>query len=171
MPLNVVRHEAEHLYARQPAAALGAVQAVLRLHRAEELSIERVRKASGLSKNEFHAMRYLLQAQREQREMGPKDLIVMLGLSSASVTKIVDHLVELGHLDRAPHKTDRRAWILRPTEAGARNIEDSYGNFHLSVVESMEGLSDADAAVVEKVLADVIARLEAADQVEPSPGS
>lgn len=164
MPLNVVRHESEHLYARQPAAALGAVQAVLRLHRAEEVSIERVRKASGLSKNEFHAMRYLLQAQREHREMGPKDLIVMLGLSSASVTKIVDRLVDLGHLDRSPHKTDRRAWILRPTEAGANNIEESYGNFHLSVVEAMEGLSPADAAVVEKALSEVIERLESADR-------
>lgn len=165
MPLNVVRHEAEHLYTRQPhgASALGAVQAVLRLHRAEEVSIERVRKASGLSKNEFHAMRYLLQAQREDREMGPKDLIVMLGLSSAAVTKIVDHLVELGHLDRFPHKTDRRAWILQPTPAGAKNIEESYGNFHLSVVESMEALSSSDAEVVERVLSEVIQRLESAD--------
>ena len=166
MPLNVVRHEAEHLYARKPkrASARGAIQAVLRLHRAEEVSIERVRTASGLSKNEFHAMRYLMQAQREGREMGPKDLIVMLGLSSASVTKIVDHLVELEHLDRHPHKTDRRAWILNPTEAGARNIEDSYGNFHQSVVEVMETLSPADAATVEKVLSDVIERLESADR-------
>ncbi|GGE92262.1 MarR family winged helix-turn-helix transcriptional regulator [Mycetocola zhadangensis] len=165
MPLNVVRHESEHLYAREPrrAFARGAIQAVLRLHRAEEVSIERVRQASGLGKNEFHAMRYLLQAQREQREMGPKDLIVMLGLSSASVTKIVDNLVELGHLSRSPHKTDRRAWILQPTEAGAENIERSYGNFHQSVVEVMEGLSPADAATVEKVLSDVIERLESAD--------
>jgi DNA-binding MarR family transcriptional regulator len=166
MPLNVVRHEAEHLYAREPrrASALGAIQSVLRLHRAEEVSIEKVRKASGLTKNEFHAMRYLLQAQREHREMGPKDLIVMLGLSSASVTKIVDRLVELGHLDRAPHKSDRRAWILRPTEAGARNIEESYGNFHQSVVEAMEALSPEDAAIVEKAISGVIDRLESADR-------
>jgi DNA-binding MarR family transcriptional regulator len=166
MPLNVVRHEAEHLYAREPrrATARGAIQAVLHLHRAEEVSIERVRKASGLGKNEFHAMRYLMQAQRENREMGPKDLIVMLGLSSAAVTKIVDHLVDLGHLTRTPHKTDRRAWILQPTSEGAENIERSYGNFHTSVVEVMEALSPDDAATVEKVLSDVIKRLESADR-------
>lgn len=154
MPLTVVRREARHLYAREPksAAARDAVAALLAVQNAEEQQVERARVASGLTKNEFHAVRYLLQAQRDERAMGPKDLVVMLNVSNASVTKIVDELERKGDLRRVAHPSDRRAQVLEPTEQAARKIDAAYERFHESVVDVFDRLSDEDNAVVTRVL-------------------
>lgn len=173
MPLNVVRREGEHLYAAEPVnqSARGPVEGILRLLRAERDCVEQIRTATGLSDNEFHAIRYLLQAQRDGRDMGPKDLIVMLGLSSASVTKLVDRLEELGQLEREPHRTDRRAWVLIPTPEAAHKIESSYRPFHEAVVDAMDALSPAEAQVVDRALNEVIARLESAELKLTAPAN
>ncbi|MFB2599946.1 MarR family winged helix-turn-helix transcriptional regulator [Herbiconiux sp. P17] len=162
MPQNVVRREARHLYAEAPSteAAKGAVDALLRLQRAEETEVDRVRAVIGLSNNEFRAIRYLLQAQREGRDTGPKDLVAMLTISNASVTNIIDRLERIGDLERLPHPNDRRAQLLKPTPAAAKKIEAGYRTFHETVVEVMDGLSPADAAVVARALNAVTDRIE-----------
>jgi len=162
MPQNVVRREARHLYAHAPKSedAAAAVDALLRLQRAEEAEIDRVRADIGLSNNEFRAIRYLLQAQREDRDTGPKDLVAMLTISNASVTNIVDRLEQIGDLERVPHPNDRRAQLLRPTAAAAKKIEAGYRTFHETVVDVMDGLSPADAAVVARALTEVSDRIE-----------
>jgi DNA-binding MarR family transcriptional regulator len=162
MPQNVVRREARHLYAEPPRseAAKDAVSALLRLQRAEEMEIDRVRATIGLSNNEFHAIRYLLQAQREERDTGPKDLVAMLRISNASVTNIIDRLEQTGDLERAPHPTDRRAQLLRPTAQAAKKIESGYRNFHETVVDVMDSLSPDDAAIVARALDEVTDRIE-----------
>lgn len=146
MPLTVVRHEAAHLYADQPTsrAARAAVDALLRLHHAEEQEVEQAQVESGLTKNEFHAIRYLLQAERDGREMGPKDLAVMLNVSNASVTKIVDNLVAKGQLERVPHPTDRRAMVLKPIDGSRDKVDRAYSRFHTVLVEVINGLPDSD---------------------------
>ncbi len=163
MPLTVVRREHMHLYAREPRsrAAKVAVDSLLRLQHAEEQQLEQARTESGLSKNEFLAVRYLLQAHRDGRSMGPKDLAVMLTVSNASVTKIVDGLVAKGDLVRAPHPSDRRAQVLEPTVQAARKIDESYARFHEAVVEVMDRLSAEDNAVLSRCLDQVTEALSA----------
>ncbi|MFJ4220484.1 MarR family winged helix-turn-helix transcriptional regulator [Curtobacterium luteum] len=157
MPLTVVRREHNHLYARQPrsAAARSAVESILRLQHAEEQQVEQARIESGLTKNESLALRYLLQAERDARPMGPKDLAVMLTVSNASVTKIVDGLVESGDLVRDAHPTDRRQQVLRPTPQAATKIDASYARFHEAVVGVLDHLDDADNEVVARVLTSI----------------
>lgn len=162
MPQNVVRREAQHLYANEPVspAAKDAVRALLRVQNDEEKEIDRVRSSSGLSENEFRAIRYLLQAQREERDTGPKDLVVMLGISNASVTNIIDRLERLGDLERVPHPSDRRAQLLRPTVAAAEKIGHGYHAFHQLVVDVMSALPEHDAITVARVLNEVSERIE-----------
>lgn len=157
MPLTVVRREHMHLYAREARsrAAKGAVDALLRLQHAEEQQLEQARSESGLTKNEFLAVRYMLQAHRDGRAMGPKDLAVMLNVSNASVTKIVDGLVEKGDLVRAPHPTDRRAQVLEPTVQAAKKIDASYARFHEAVVEVMDHLSSEENDVLARCLVQI----------------
>lgn len=157
MPLTVVRREHMHLYAREPRSrsAKVAVDALLRLQHAEEQQLEQARSESGLTKNEFLAVRYMLQAHRDGRPMGPKDLAVMLNVSNASVTKIVDGLVAKGDFVRAPHPTDRRAQVLKPTVQAAKKIDASYARFHEAVVEVMDHLSDEDNDVLTRCLAQI----------------
>jgi DNA-binding MarR family transcriptional regulator len=144
VPLTVVRRESEHLYGRTPRteAGLRAVEALLAIQRAEAVELENARRRANLTRSEFQALRYLLQAQRDQRPMGPKDLVVMLDLSPAAVTKVVDHLVELGDLERTAHPSDRRALYLMPTEAGAARINAAYAQFHNTLVDVIDGLDE-----------------------------
>ncbi|WP_066517465.1 MarR family winged helix-turn-helix transcriptional regulator [Curtobacterium ammoniigenes] len=157
MPLTVVRHEAAHLYADQPTtpAARSAVEALLRLHHAEEQEVEQAQVESGLTKNEFHAIRYLLQAERDGREMGPKDLAVMLNVSNASVTKVVDNLVAKGQLERVPHPTDRRAMVLKPIDGARDQVDRAYARFHTVLVAVIDSLPDADNELLAKRLNEV----------------
>lgn len=157
MPLTVVRREHVHLYAREPRsrAAKLAVDALLRLQHAEEEQLEQARTESGLTKNEFLAVRYMLQAHRDGRAMGPKDLTVMLNVSNASVTKIVDGLEDKGDIVRVPHPTDRRAQVLEPTVQAAAKIDASYARFHEAVVEVMDHLSSADNEVLARCLGQI----------------
>ncbi|PYY36462.1 MarR family winged helix-turn-helix transcriptional regulator [Curtobacterium sp. MCBD17_030] len=166
MPLTVVRREHMHLYAREPRsrAAKNAVEALLRLQHAEEQQLEQARKESGLTKNEFHAVRYMLQAHRDGRIMGPKDLAVMLNVSNASVTKIVDGLVAKGDFVRAQHPTDRRAQVLEPTVQAAEKIDDAYARYHRVVVEVIDHLPKEDNDVLARALEQVTQALNAADQ-------
>ncbi|MFJ3384675.1 MULTISPECIES: MarR family winged helix-turn-helix transcriptional regulator [unclassified Curtobacterium] len=168
MPLTVVRREHVHLYAHEPrsTAAKGAVDALLKLQHAEDRQIEQARTESGLSKNEFLAVRYMLQAHRDGRAMGPKDLAVMLTVSNASVTKIVDGLVEKGDLVRTAHPTDRRAQVLEPTEQAAAKIDASYARFHEIVVEVLDRLPDADNEVVASALGEIV---DALTRAVPEP--
>lgn len=144
MPLNVVRRESEHLYGRTPQteAGLRAVEALLAIQRAEAAELENARRSTNLTRSEFQALRYLLQAQRDQRPMGPKDLVIMLDLSPAAVTKVVDRLVDLGDLQRTAHPRDRRAIYLTPTEAGEAKINAAYAHFHRTLVDVVDALDE-----------------------------
>ncbi|TPX01013.1 MarR family transcriptional regulator, partial [Schumannella luteola] len=114
MPRNLVRRESQHLYADPPASPFveDVLHTILDLIRVTELEVEHARAASGLGHNEFLALRFLLQAQREGRFASPSELAVMLDVSTASVTKIVDHLEAKGDVRRMPHGTDGRVRLL-----------------------------------------------------------
>jgi DNA-binding MarR family transcriptional regulator len=161
VPLTVVRRESEHLYSRLPKteAGLRAVEALLALQRAETIELENARRAAHLTRSEFQALRYLLQAQRDERPMGPKDLVIMLDLSPAAVTKVVDRLVALGDLQRTAHPRDRRAIYLTPTEAGAAKINAAYAPFHQTLVDVIDGLDEATNNALHDGLHAVVEQL------------
>jgi DNA-binding MarR family transcriptional regulator len=136
---------------------------MIRNQKSNKQNLDQARKESGLSKNEFHAVRYMLQAHRDGRIMGPKDLAVMLNVSNASVTKIVDGLVRKGDFVRAPHPTDRRAQVLEPTVQAAKKIDDAYARYHQVVVEIIDHLPREDNNVLTRTLEQVTNALLDAD--------
>ena len=166
MPMTVVRAEASHLYVPAPESedALAAAIALLRVRSVEAQEVESIRHATGLTGNEFLAVRYLLQAQRDHRDVGPRDLGVMLSLSPGAVTKLVDQLVAEGAVQRVAHASDRRAQLLVPTTEVAEKIDAAYRRFHEAVVHVLGEQSDADNRVIARVLGSI------ADAVE-TPGS
>lgn len=136
-----------------------AVEALLALQRAEAIELENARRSANLTRSEFQALRYLLQAQRDQRPMGPKDLVIMLDLSPAAVTKVVDHLVYLGDLRRVAHPSDRRAIYLTPTEAGEAKINAAYAHFHETLVDVVDDLDDGTNQALHDGLLAVVDEL------------
>ncbi|MFE7844313.1 MarR family winged helix-turn-helix transcriptional regulator [Microbacterium sp. NPDC057407] len=157
MPLNVVRHENEHLYAEQPRSEAGRrlSEAVLHWRLAERRQAERAQRASGLSSMDLTALRYLVQGSRDGRELSPKDLIVMLETSSATVTNVVERLVARDLVTRVQHPSDRRAHFLVPTDDAIARVDQAFGGHHSAIVGVIDGLSDEHA----ECAADVLTRL------------
>jgi DNA-binding MarR family transcriptional regulator len=161
MPLDIVRHEAVHVYGNQPATqqSRDAVEALLALNFSIESAVERARRASGLTDNEFHIIRYLMQSETDGRPMGPGDLGVMLEVAGPSVTKVVERLVRAGLLTREPHPTDRRSHHLRATPAAVAMVNDSYAAFHDSLVRAVDALDDDRKADLVRTMEDILASL------------
>ncbi|MBN9172026.1 MAG: MarR family transcriptional regulator [Microbacterium sp.] len=162
MPRSVVRHEGEHLYARPPASPDGRrlSDALLQLRRSEQLQAERAVRASGLSGVDLTALRYLVQGERDGRDLGPKDVIVMLNTSSATVTNVIERLVGRGYVIRVQHPTDRRAHYLKPTPDAIRCVEESYGEHHATLVAVIDDLDDGDARVAAEIVERLVDSLD-----------
>jgi DNA-binding MarR family transcriptional regulator len=157
MPKTVVLNEHAHLYAQQPSTEGGRAltSAILRLWRAERAQAERAVRSSGLSNLDLTALRYLVQGYRDGRELSPKDLIVMLDSSSATVTNVVERLVARSYVTRVQHPTDRRAHYLVPTEEAISRVDESLGAHHAAIVRVVETLTpdeiEASAGVLKKI--------------------
>jgi DNA-binding MarR family transcriptional regulator len=166
MPRTVVRHESEHLYADEPNTPAGQrlSRAILHFRNAERIQAEHAQRLSGLSSLDLAAIRYLVQGYRDGRDLSPKDLIVMLDTSSATVTNVVERLVERGYVTRVQHPTDRRAHYLVPTEDAVRLVDDAYEAHHSALVGVIQTLSPTQAETAADVithLADALDRLVA----------
>jgi DNA-binding MarR family transcriptional regulator len=162
MPQNVVRHEGEHLYAAQPQSAAGRrlSEAILHLRGAERRQSDRALQVSGLSLIDLTALRYLVQGLRDQRDLGPKDLIVMLETSSATVTNVIERLVGRGYVTRVQHPSDRRAHFLVPTADGVQRVDEVFAAHHSAIVEVIDDLPDDDADRAARVLGRIADALD-----------
>ena len=165
MPQNVVRHEGEHLYAKQPQSEAGRrlSEAILQLRRAERRQSARALRESGLSSMDLTALRYLVQGMRDHRDLGPKDLIVMLDTSSATVTNVVERLVARDYVRRVQHPTDRRAHYLVPTDEAVRRVDEAFTAHHSAIVDVIDRLPEAEARVAGSVLAKIADALDTVD--------
>src|SRR5690349_11558196 len=71
----------------------------------------------GLGVNELTALEYL-----QRSEHTPKELVELVGLSSGSITGLLDRLEAAGFITRRRHPTDRRSLIITSTPAGRHAI-------------------------------------------------
>lgn len=168
MPQSVVRHENEHLYADPPATSAGNTlsNAILRLRRGERAQAERARIRSGLGGVDLTALRYLVQAYRDGRDISPKSLLAMLRTSSATITNVVDRLVARGLVQRVQHPRDRRAHYLVPTDEAVRLVDAAYAAHHTAVVEVIDSLTDEQAEIAALVIGRLADRLDELDRSE-----
>lgn len=125
----------------------------LRDYRSAEADMRRRTRASmGMGETDLLALRYLLEAERAGRDVGPKELAVRLGVTSASMTSLVDRLVRSGYVRREPHPTDRRALILRPTPDSDQDVRNTLGDMHARMMEAAGTLGGEESAIVVEFL-------------------
>ncbi|SEJ82122.1 DNA-binding transcriptional regulator, MarR family [Arthrobacter sp. yr096] len=138
-------------YGLESRKRMGAVDVLnaLRDYRTAEAEMRRRTRASmGMGETDLLALRYLLEAEQAGRDVGPKELAVRLGLTSASITSLVDRLVRSGYVTREPHPTDRRALILRPSAGSDQEVRGTLGDMHARMMEVAGTLSEQDSAAV-----------------------
>lgn len=88
------------------------------LRDAEAHQRKQVSAMTGLSDNDQEALRLIVDATLNDDPLGPKDLARSLGLSSASVTVLMDRLEKRGLARRASNSADRRTLLVMPTDTG-----------------------------------------------------
>lgn len=166
--MKVPPAKAGYWYEQDSAAKERAVRVLnaLRDYRASEGAMRRrTRSAMSMGETDLLALRYLLEAQAQGRDLSPKDLAAKLGITSASMTTLVDRLVRGGHVTREPHPTDRRALILRPTPGSDEEVRTTLGKMHQRMIEVAAGLSPQETETVVAFLAKMS---EAVDQIDPA---
>ncbi|MDQ0824687.1 DNA-binding MarR family transcriptional regulator [Arthrobacter sp. B2I5] len=147
----------------------GAVDVInaLRKFRSSESSMRRrTRSSAAMGETDLLALRYLIDAEAAGVGVRPTELAGRLGITSASMTSLVDRLVASGYVTRVPHPSDRRAVILRPTPGADGEVRDNLNQMHQRMLEAAESLSPEELKAVMHFL---VCMRQALDSVDSEP--
>ncbi len=99
-----------------------------------------------------HAQFELLIELYERGELSAGDLAAAARLTPATVTQMLDHLADCGHVERARSQTDRRVVVSRLTPQGRRKIEAKRAAWRSRWEEALEGVEERDLRAATRVL-------------------
>jgi len=109
----------------------------------------------GLTRAQTQALAYLA------RNEGVSQCVLadMLDLEPITLGRTVDRLQALGLVERRPHETDRRVWLLFLTEAAWPVVEAIAPISEATRQEALAGVSEEDRATLMRVLETARANL------------
>lgn len=134
--------------------ATARLRKVLVLNEAMEY---RMRQHLHINETDFQAMQHLMRA----RSMSPGELAKAVHLTSAATTTVVDRLVAAGHARRVRHATDRRRWLVQPTES---SIRETMGQLMPMIMETDAVVASMDDAGQRAVVTYIDAVVEAMER-------
>ena len=105
-----------------------------------------------LNETDMRALRKLISAKHGQHFVTPGELARYLGISSASVTKMIDRLEAGGHVTRRQHPTDRRSQYVDITEDSHLAAREQVGRHHAQRFEVLRSMSSEERETVIKFL-------------------
>lgn len=137
----------------------------LRTYRASEMAMRRrTRESMGMGENDLLVLQFLMRAAKQGGEVSPVDIGRHLGVSTPSVTGILDRLERSGHLARKPHPQDRRRLLVETTPRAHAEVRRTLDGMHERMMAAVESLDADDADVVVGFLH---AMTDAVDAGEP----
>lgn len=108
--------------------------------------------ALAVNRTDLAAMEHLM----ESGELTPTELADRLGISTAAVTLVLDRLEALGHVQRRPHRTDRRKLSVVPSPTSVAHAVTELLPVITGVSAVVQEMSSADRVVVERFLNGVL---------------
>lgn len=145
------------------ASSTGVLEMLRRYREAEQAMRRRTRASMGMGETDMLAIRHLLLAQRQHRELTAGDLAGLLQISTASTTALIDRLERSGHARRERHPEDRRSTRVIATTATDDDVRATLGSMHRGMLAVADSLSPAEAEVVARFLAGMIDAVAAVD--------
>lgn len=125
----------------------------LRAYRTAEIAMRRrTQDSMSMGENELLVLRFLTRAAGSETDTTPADLARHLGVSTASITALLDRLERSGHVGRHRHPTDRRKILVRCTERTEEQMRDTLGGMHDRMMRATRGMSAAEAEAVATFL-------------------
>jgi DNA-binding MarR family transcriptional regulator len=113
---------------------------------------QRFAAVHGLGRTDVRALVAIMDAARRGQALTAGALGSTVGLSSASVTALVDRLERAGHVRRVRDPHDRRRVALEVSEAAMAAGAQHFGGLQRDLVGAMDGYSDEELAVVRRFL-------------------
>lgn len=114
-----------------------------------------------------HAQFELLIELHERGELPAGELAAAARLTPATVTQMLEHLADCGHVERARSETDRRVVVSRLTAQGRRKIEAKRAAWQGRWQAALEGMEPAELHAATRVLE----RLSVVFEDAPATGS
>ena len=111
-----------------------------------------VARLLGVNETDLRCLEILIQ---EVPEATPRLLADRLGLTTGSVTSMLDRLEQAGYVTRSPHPSDRRKVIVRATETATRRAWELIGPL---VAEGQQQLLTCYSADQLDVITDFLGR-------------
>lgn len=121
-----------------------------------------------------HAQFELLIELFERGELPAGELAAAARLTPATVTQMLDHLAEQGHVERVRSETDRRVVVSRLTPQGRSAIEAKRAAWKTRWEQALAGVEVDDLSAATRVLERLGAMVEDAptsDACEPAKAS
>lgn len=112
-------------------------------------------RGTGLSPAQMHAIEIIGQ----EKSLRMKELAEHLGVTTGSLTVMVDRLEQNGFLERKPHEFDRRSFLVTLTDKGKKHFKKHH-QYHLKLTEDvLAALEPAERQNFAAALALIIKRL------------
>ena len=117
--------------------------------------LEQNSRGSGLTRSQWQILAYLAQ----NEGINQKGLAELLEIEPITLGRIVDKLETLGLIERHPHPTDRRTWLLHLVEAARPKLEQIRELGDVTHEEALAGVSEDDRQHLLKTLQALKANL------------
>lgn len=138
--------------------------ALRRILRATELYGRRLAKEAGMTAVQFR----VLQIIAENGHATPTAIANRMGVTQATMTALINKLVERQLVERKRSETDRRQTNVCITPRGAEAVDDAPDPLQQRYVKNFEALEDWEQAMIVASLERVAAMLDA-DGLDASP--
>jgi DNA-binding MarR family transcriptional regulator len=102
----------------------------------------------GLTRSQWQVLAYL----EKNEGIHQAGLAELLEVEPITLARIVDKLEGLGLVERRPHATDRRIWLLFLTPLAGPRLDEMHETAALIREEAFEDLSERDRATLLKLL-------------------
>jgi DNA-binding MarR family transcriptional regulator len=99
-----------------------------------------------------HAQYELLIELHERGPLSAGELAAAARLSPGTVTQMLEHLADSGHVERVRSLTDKRVVVSRLTEQGRGKIEAKHAAWKSRWQGALEGLDSAELSAATRVL-------------------
>lgn len=112
-------------------------------------------KSSGLSTAQMHTIEIV----GHSVSLRMKELAGKMGVTTGTLTVMIDRLEEQGLLRRTPHETDRRSWLVELTEEGSA-LFDQHHQYHLRLTEEITApLSSQEQEMFTVILEKIVSQI------------
>jgi len=125
---------------------------------------EQLSRDSGLTRSQWQVLAYL----ERNENIHQSGLAELLEVEPITLGRIVDRLQEYGLVERRPHPSDRRIWLLRLTPRAKPKLDELHRLGNETRGEALAGIAEVDQEHLFKTLTTLKANLTAACTA-PSP--